>query len=512
MPSASPYFAALDLGSNSFHLLVVKTTHSGIQEVDKVKHMVRLGEGLDEHDVLSEEAMERGLSALAQMGQLMDNIPNENIRAVATNTLRIAKNSAAFIARAEAALGHEIEIISGTEEARLIYLGITAHNHFKDHNLVIDVGGGSTEIIIGTNTQANVLRSLKIGCANMAQRFFGKGKISKSGVKKALNHVGKIIEPHITSFTNIAWQRAILSSGTAKSVLKVLQRDDANLNHISAQQLNNLLEQLINIGNEQHLAQALGIDEARAFGFAGGVCILAGLFQHLQIDTAVVSQEALREGVLLDLMGRNDGQTDEREHTIKALQQRFNIDVVHASRVAELAEHLNDQLPHKAPPRLVPMLYFAAQVHEIGLAVALSKQQQHGAYLITHADLPGFSRLMQNMMAVMIKGQRKKLPYKTIMALPEPADALTLQYCMALRLAALICRARRDINPRQYPQISQQNETHVTLTFPEHYLAAHPLTLADLLEEQDYWANCGGKLTLSFTETAASNHDQTQPA
>ncbi|UJF23830.1 Ppx/GppA family phosphatase [Suttonella sp. R2A3] len=499
MLSMSPYFAALDLGSNSFHLLVVKTTQNGIQEIDKVKHMVRLGEGLDEDNALSEKAMQRGLNALSQMWQLMDNIPNEHIRVVATNTLRIAKNSADFVARAEATLGHEIEIISGTEEARLIYLGITAHNHFKDHNLVIDVGGGSTEIIVGTNTQADVLRSLKIGCANMAQRFFAKGRISKSGVKKALNHVGKTIEPHITSYTNTAWQRVILSSGTAKSVLKVLQRKDANLNRINIKQLNNLLDQLVEIGHYKYLSDQLDIDEARAFGFTGGVCILAGLFQHLQIDEAIVSQEALREGVLLDLMGRSDGQTDEREYTIRALQQRFNIDIAHANRVSELAEHLNNQLPLKAPPRLVPMLYFAAQVHEIGLAVALSKQQQHGAYLISNADLPGFSRLMQNMMALLIKGQRKKLPYKPIMALSKPADTLTLQYCLALRLAALIYRARRNISHDQYPSLDQQGSTF-TLTFPKDYLATHPLTHADLVEEQEYWANCGGKLTLHFKE------------
>lgn len=507
MTTNSPYYAALDLGSNSFHLIIVQVTESGIQEVDKIKHMVRLGEGLGADNCLDKASIIRALDALQEMGQRISHIPKEQVRAVGTNTMRVAQNGAAFLAQAEAALGTEIEIISGTEEARLIYLGITAHNHFKDENLVIDVGGGSTEIIVGNGSTPEVLRSMKMGCANMAARFFPKGKMSKAAVKRALAYVGKTVEPHIEDICAHHFERAIMSSGTAKSTERALQKLGLSESGITRANLKKLLDELVSIGRVDKLAERLGIDEARAFGFTGGVCILAGLCQNLNIERAIVSQQALREGVLLDLMGRASGQVhDEREATVLALQQRFNTDSKQAKRVKELAVYLNQKLPEVAPERFAPLLGFAASLHEIGLAVARGKHQNHGAYLMEHADMPGFSQLQQKMMAILLKGQRKKMPAKLIAELPEQHRRFIWQFVLALRLAVLLHRGRFDIAEQDYPEV-QCADDGVTLLFSEDFLEKHPLTVSDLLDEQQYWQD-GSPYQLMINFPASSDEGE----
>lgn len=505
MHKQSSYYAALDLGSNSFHLIVVQLTDSGIQEVDKIKHMVRLGEGLGKDNVLDDASIRRALEALGEMGQRIAHIPREQVRAVGTNTMRVAKNGEEFLRLAEAALGADIEIISGNEEARLIYLGITEHNFFKDVNFVIDVGGGSTEVIIGEGETPKVLRSMKIGCTNMAMKFFPKGKITKSGIKKAFAYVGMTIEPHIADLRAYEYQRVVMSSGTAKSIEKVLQKMGVSQSGITRAGLHRLLDELVDIAHADKLAERLGIDEARAFGFTGGVCILAALCDIFGIEEAFVSQAALREGVLLDLMGRDeDDAHDERELTVKAMQNRFTVDILQAERVAKMAHYLNAAMPEKAPLRFVPLLDFAAQLHEIGLAVARSKQQQHGAYLMENADMPGFSRLMQKMMAILVRGQRKKLPAKYIQELNSAHQGFIWQYMLVLRLAVLLYRGRVPLAESDWPEVRFANQT-LNLTFPEHYLHNHPLSVADLQEELKYWDDAPFSLKVNLPPPVEEN-------
>ena len=490
------YYAAIDLGSNSFHMIIVRADGNSLQTVDSVKHMVRLGEGLDENGHLSAASIARGLEALTQMEQMLRHIPRDQVRVVATNTLRVAENGADFLRNGEATLGVPIEIISGEEEARLIYLGITAHNHYKDHSLVIDVGGGSTEIIVGDGHQPILLRSLKMGCANMAQHFFPKGKITRPAIKKARKHVGLMIEPYIRAYRKQHWERAILSSGTAKAVEKILGKNGGG---VSARQLEQLLDLLADIGDAKHLPERLDIDAARAYGFAGGVCIFAALFEHLGIGHALVSQEALREGVVLDLMGRG-AHGDEREATTASLMQRFAINTRHAAQVKSLALALDRQLPEHAPPRFAPLLAHTCDLHEIGLAVAHSKQQQHGAYLLENADMPGFSRLTQHMMAQLVRHQRKKLPGKPFENIPDAFHPFLWQSLLSLRLSVLICRAREPIAERDYPRIRRQGKQY-TLHFPRGYLDSRPLTVADLQEEQAHWEK-HGEWQLTYGELA----------
>lgn len=487
----SSYYAALDLGSNSFHLLVVKESENGMQAVDKIKHMVRLGEGLQDNGELDEQSFARGLTALAQMRQRIAHIPEQQIRAVGTNTLRVAKNGQKFLSLGEQALGAPIEIISGQEEARLIYLGVCAHHGLTARHLIIDIGGGSTEIIAGEvkgekGAEAKILRSLKMGCANIAKKHFAKGKISKSAIKKAISQVSMTIEPDVELYRTFAPQQVILSSGTAKAVEKALQvlgiATDAT---VSLAQLHALLEQLLKIADADKLPAALGIDAARAFGFTAGVCILVGVFEQLGIERASVSQQALREGVILEMIKRSDT-TDQRADTVRAFQQRFTIDTAQAARVSELALYFNQSLPINAPKRFAPLLAYAAALHEIGLAVSRHKQQQHGAYLLENADMLGFSALMQQMMALLVKGQRRKLPIKAIEAVAPHYQAMLWQFLLSLRLSVVICRARIPIAPCDYPVVLLK-ENVVHLRFSSSYLQAHPLTLADLEEEALYW-------------------------
>lgn len=484
----SPYYAALDLGSNSFHLIIAQLTENGIQEVDKIKHMVRLGEGLQKDGTLDSASMNRALEALSEMHQRIAHIPSEQVRAVGTNTLRVAKNGKAFLKEAERCLGTEIEIISGQEEARLIYLGVTTHNHYLGSNLVIDVGGGSTEVIIGEGNEAKFLRSMKMGCANMATRFFPKGKMDKSSIEKAIAYAAKTLEPHRQQILNYAWQRSILSSGTAKNTERVLTKLGLSDHGVSAENLSLLLERLASLGKVEKLADKLEITPERAFGFTGGVCIIASLFKELDIKTAIVSQQALREGVLLDLMGKSDNISDERQHTVHSMQKRFNIDTAQAARVAELAEYINGFMPLEAPPRMRPLLKYAAALHEIGLSVARGKHQNHGAYLMEHADMPGFSQPMQQTMAILVKGQRKKMPVKYIDDLPTSSQPYVWQWLLALRLAVLLFRSRISVDRDDFPKITYQDNT-LTLTFDKAFLDAHPLTLSDLEDEQKYWAS-----------------------
>lgn len=484
----SPYYAALDLGSNSFHLIIVKVTESGIQAVDKVKHMVRLGEGLKANGHLDDNAFKRGIEALSQMQQLIQHIPPEQVRAVGTNTLRIAKNGKRFLTKGQAALGIPIEIISGVEEARLIYIGITRHNHFKDHNIIIDVGGGSTEVIAGNGIEPVILRSFKMGCANMGQSFFPKGKISQSAVDKAIEHAGQIIAPSIKTFKKFNPQRVILSSGTAKSIERILDKLEPEHDGVSQQGINHLLAKLIDIGKADKLAKKLGIDSARAFGFTGGVCILAAIFDWFNIKQAVVSQEALREGVLLDLMGRSDGEIGERRRTVSAFQKRFTIDEHQANSVSNLAQTLDRQLPHRAPTHLAPMLEFAAQLHEIGLAISHNSHYNHGAYILANADMPGFSTQLEHVVSLLVKGQRRKPPQEAIDKLPKALRPYTWQACFALRLAVLLMRSRAPIAEQDYPIITHQ-ANHIHLQFNQAFLDARPLTVADLEDEQTLLAD-----------------------
>lgn len=480
------YYAALDLGSNSFHLLLVQQRDKDILAIDRLKYMVRLGEGLDAQGFLSDSCMARALDALSQIEQRLKNIPRSHIRVVGTNTLRIAKNSAQFLTQAEKTLKCNIEIISGQEEARLIYCGVAHHNPLKARNLIIDIGGGSTEVIAASSTQADILHSLPIGSANMTARYFNKGKITRSAIKKACAKVGKAIEPYLQDYLQYGFEQVFLSSGTAKAIAKILNTQQEQHPLITKEALNQLVETLLDIEKIEKIANKLPIESARAEGFIGGVCVLKALFDLLSIHTAHISQAALREGVIIDLIGGANHHHDICARTVAALQQRFQVDGEQAKRVRDLAVHIARHMAIDAPPRFQELLIFASELHEVGRSLSFAKYQHHSAYILEHADMSGFSHIMQKILSIIVRNQRKKPNLALIEALPEQYQEFTYKYMLALRLAVVIMRGRLPIKPQDFPRALWRENT-LTLLFAPDFLNAHPLTLSDLQDEQHYW-------------------------
>ncbi len=475
--------AGVDLGSNSFHLLVARMDGGTLQIIDRHKEMVRLGEGLTDDKGLREDVAERALACLERLGQRLKDMPTERVRAVGTNTLRQLRPESDFVKRAEAALGHPIEVIAGREEARLIYLGV-AHGLAAgdEKRLVIDIGGGSTEVIVGQGFTATLRESLHMGCVNMSQRFFGNDKITAKQMDKAELYGALEVRPVRELFRHSGWATATGSSGTVKSIAAVVMGEGWSEDGITAASLDRLREAILDAGKVSALAFK-GLSERRRPVFVGGVAVLRALFSKLAIEHLQVSDQALREGLIYEMVGRLEHE-DVRERTVATFSRRFDVDQAHAAGVRETALHLLEQL--RGPwqlehPDFSLMLRWAAELHELGLAVSHSQYQKHGAYLIDHADLSGFTRQEQAVLAALILGHRRKFPVDVFRALPSGVQRCGWRLCVILRLAVLMRRGR---SPERIPepQLSADGDT-LMLRFPDGWLDQHPLTRLELEEE-----------------------------
>ena len=492
-------FAALDLGSNSFHLIVASHRTGRIQVIDKLKEMVRLADGLNEKGKLSPEVTQRAIDCLQRFGQRLRPLPRDHVRVVGTSTLRRAKNGAEFLSAAEAALGHDIEIISGIEEARLIYLGVAFDlARGGERRLVIDIGGGSTEVIAGHGDEPEIANSLHMGCVNMTQRFFSDGQLSRANFDAAISFAQQELEPVQALYLQAGWDRAIGASGSILAAAQVVAEQRSNgtaLDQgIEAAELDQLVERLVDIGRIDALRLA-GLNQERAPVFAGGVAILTGLVRGLGIDTLITSQGALREGLLVDLLGRSD-EHDVRDETVAELVNRFQIDEHQANRVQALALELLAQvsddwaLNDEANPR---KLGWAALLHELGLSLAHGSFHKHGAYLLANMDLPGFSQAEQQGLALLVRAHRRKFP-KLEFHPKDPRSLRLLRLAVLLRLAALFHRSRTGELPPKV-ELEAKGEA-LRLTLDRAWLAEHPLTRLDLEQEADYLKACQLDLTL----------------
>ncbi len=490
-------YAAVDLGSNSFHMIVAKIVDGRLQIVDRIKEMVRLASGLNNKNELSEESMERALNCLQQFGQRIQGVPEINIRAVGTNTLRQAKNGSAFLFRAHQALGHPIEIISGREEARLIYHGV-AHTLYDENNkrLVIDIGGGSTELIIGRGFETFVTESLYMGCVNIAQRFFSDGKIKSKKMQKAILVVRQEMEVIETPYKKKGWDLALGSSGTINTIRNVVQAQGWCDVGITAEALGKLKDLLIEIGDVQSI-DLKGLSEHRRPVFASGVAVLCGLFEGLSLEKIGVSDGALREGLLHDLIGRIQDR-DIRDQTIQDVAKRYGVDLDQAQRVQGTAE----MLFHKVAPYWVlgskvhlKLLQWSALIHEIGLSIAHDRYHRHGAYLILNSDLAGFSRQEQQNLAILVRAHRRKFPKNEFESISEAMQDSILRLSILLRIAIILHRSRTDSSlPDIQINVEQNN---VNLIFEEDWLSRHPLTQADLESEKNYLQVAGVELAFA---------------
>ncbi|MCG6942822.1 MAG: exopolyphosphatase [Thiohalocapsa sp.] len=475
--------AAVDLGSNSFHLLVARMDGGTLQVMDRYKEMVRLGEGLTIDKHLREDVAERALACLERMGQRLKDMPPERVRAVGTNTLRQVRPEAHFLPRAERALGHPIEVIAGREEARLIYLGVSHGLAIGDEKrLVIDIGGGSTEVIVGEGFQPTLRESLHMGCVSMSQRFFGNDKITAKQMDKAELYGALEVRPVRELFRQSGWATATGSSGTIKSIAAVVMGEGWSEDGITAESLERLREAMIEAGKVSALGFK-GLSEERRPVFAGGVAVLRSLFTSLAIAHMRVSDQALREGLIYEMVGRLEHE-DVRERTVATMTRRFDVDQAHAARVRETALHLLEQVREPwqlSHPNYAPILGWAAELHEIGLAVAHSQYQKHGAYLIGNADLSGFTRQEQQVLAALVLGHRRKFPLDAFLALPSGVRRCAQRLCVLLRLAVLMHRGR---SPDSMPEPTlTANEDTLVLRFPDGWLDQHPLTRLELEEE-----------------------------
>jgi exopolyphosphatase/guanosine-5'-triphosphate,3'-diphosphate pyrophosphatase len=488
--------AAIDMGSNSFHMVVARLVHGEIRTLEKMGEKVQLGAGLDSNNRLTEEAMERGLACLGRFAQRLSGMPPEAVQVVGTNALRVARNARQFMARAEKVLGYPVEIIAGREEARLIYLGVS-HTLSDDsgRRLVVDIGGGSTEFIIGERFEPQDMESLHMGCVSFRNHYFPDGKITRKQMDRAITHAEQELLNIRQHYRQRGWQSAVGSSGTIKAISSVLASLKLTDGTITMEAMIELRKRLVSMGKTEKLGD-LGVRQDRQSIFPAGFAILMGAFNSLSISDMAFADGALREGLLYDIAGRIQHE-DVRERTIQALQERYHVDQHHGAAVEETAIAAWQQVADTwniNTPADEDVLRWGCRLHEIGLTISHSQYHKHGAYLLRYSDLPGFSQQFQRELATLVRGHRRKFS-TAIFEEVEPDDLPRLRYlCVLVRLAVLLQHPRNHQSPPNFRLSPVKNGA--TITFPDGWLDDRPLTLADLQNERDYLAKQDFELTV----------------
>ncbi len=475
--------AAVDLGSNSFHLVVAQVENGRVMVIDKIKDMTRLAAGLDGHNNLGGATVEHALAVLARFGQRLRHIPSHNVRVVGTNTLRKARNRESFMAQAAIAIGHPVEVISGREEARLIYLGVS---HTLEDNaerrLVMDIGGGSTELILGRRFEPKVTESLHMGCVAMSQKYFGDGRIRADAFEQARLAAKRELEPIQESLLQHGWDSAIGASGTILATAELIAGLNIGNGHITPANLTALELLLIKRKHVDEL-DLPGMSKQRAAVFPGGLAILGGLVEALGIKQLQTSDGALREGLLFDMLGRFHDD-DIRTNTVADLSRRYHVERDHAQRVRDSALQLLVNVSIDWQLRLQEhehLLQWASALHEVGLDIAHNQYHKHGGYLLQHMDMPGFSRSEQQRLAFLVRAHRRKFPLEGLATFPPGQATELCKLAILLRIAVVLRRNRS----REAPPLIQADVRGSTLrlVFPRGFLQSHPLTALDLREE-----------------------------
>lgn len=477
--------AAIDMGSNSYHMMVARYSQGQIRVVDRIREMVRMAEGLDGKGGLAPSARERALDCLSRFGERIADIPPQRVRAIATNTVRSLRDPQAFLVLAESALGHAIEIVSGREEARLVYLGVSHAQPSEpgELRLVMDVGGGSTECIIGSGFEAIERESLQMGCVATTRRFFGNGKLSRKKWKQARDELGAEFQQFAQRYRELGWNDVLGSSGTIKAIGKICSEMKLTKGAITAPVLPQVRDALL-VAETIDAIDLPGLSSDRKPVIAGGLLIVESAFDALGIERMAVSRAAMREGILYDMIGRG-GEADPRDEAIDLLMSRYDVDEEQAARVEATAMHLFDQVADAwrlgAEDRA--KLGWAAWLHEIGLAIAHSQYHLHGAYLIDHSDISGFTRQQQQVLAALVRTHRRSIPKNAFEDIPDRLLEQTRQIAALLRLAVLLNRSHGAVD---LPTLKLRAEgPQLTLTLPKRWLDARPLMRTDLSGEQD---------------------------
>ncbi len=497
-PNEPLTLAAVDLGSNSFHMVVMRQSEAGLQVMDRVREPVRLASGLQPDKTLNLETQQRAIECLGRFGQILRGIPVAQTRVVGTNTLRRLKQSSAFLLEAEKALGRPVEIISGVEEARLIYTGVSHGLVGTDEKrLVVDIGGGSTELIVGKGAKPRLMESVHMGCVSHTQRFFGDGNITPERLGRARRSAAAEIDFLEKRYRDRGWERAIGSSGSVRSVWRVAAEMGFGDDHVSREGLEGVIKALKGMSRIKDIKYDSLREDRRAV-FVGSATVLAGIFDALGIERMDVSDRALREGAIYDLVGRiSDG--DVREKSVRNIASRFTVDEQQARRVEQVSKRLFSCAAKEWDLNLEcdwPYLHWASALHELGLAISHSGFHKHGAYVLAKADMHGFSRRDQMILAALVRVHRGRLAREVFADLPAPWNDKGLYLALLLRISVLLCRSRQDIPALESVQLEAKGQ-RLTLRLPADWLALHPLTEADVETEAGRLANLGWKLKLA---------------
>lgn len=495
--SDNELIAAIDIGSNSFHLAIARLDHGEVRKVASMSEKVQLAAGLDENNILSEEAQQRGLDCLNRFVGRLESVPESRLRIVATNALRQAENAAVFIQEANELLPKPIEIIAGREEARLIYLGVSHTNASSDQRLVIDIGGGSTEFIIGQQFEPILTESLQMGCVAFTKAHFQDGFITEKAFEKAIAAARKEILVISNRYQKTGWDSVVGSSGTVKAVRNVLvaQGWADEQERITYKGVKKLEKLLLKCEHIDHI-NLEGVKEHRKAVFPAGVAVLLAVMKILNIETITYSDGALREGVMYDMLGRFASE-DVRDRSVQALIARYSVDKTQATRVVNTAHQLFAQVKNRLGLKNedADVLRRSAFLHEIGLAISHSGYHRHSAYLLEHSDVPGFSQVDQLRMAQLVHNHRRKLKADAYEQTKMIGGLTLVNLCFLLRLAVLTNHSRSD-QARLPVKLSIDDAHSWTVRVIANSEDDVALLLSDLADEIDQFAKWGTHLNV----------------
>ncbi|GAC28876.1 guanosine-5'-triphosphate,3'-diphosphate pyrophosphatase [Brumicola pallidula] len=486
------YYAAVDLGSNSFHMVIVRVLSGSVQIVSKNKRKVRLAAGLDDDFNLSEESIQRGLECLKTFREQLDDIPKANIKVVATATLRIANNAADFVTRGERILNHKINVISGEEEARQIYLGVAYTSANQGNTLVVDIGGASTEVIVGRDMQPLHLNSVDMGCVTFMERYFKGGLINKENFEHALAAAEQMLVPYAATFKCFDWQQCLGASGTPQAVVSILVKQGIN-DAIRLDYLYQLRDQAVACQHIDSL-QIDGLADSRKLIFPAGLAILIALFKQLNLKNMQISGGALREGMIYGMLD-NYQRADRRTQGINQLVSRFHVDTAQSDRVRKVAMALSRQMCAQSKFcdfDTEALISSAAALHELGLHIGYKKFHEHGAYILTHVELTGFTTLQRMFIRDLVGMHRQDIDLTVFNNYQEDFKEMLVNALRIVRISVILCTRRRDDTIPSPNLTVSGDDWH--LHFGDGVLLSQPLVHAEVIHETWLQHKAGWKL------------------
>ncbi len=474
-------------------MVIARVVDGHLKVVDRMRDRVQLARGMDAEGGIAADAEARALACLRRFGQRLAETPRSQVRAVGTNTFRRAKNRRTFLRKCEQELGHDIDVLPGSEEARILFRGVT-HDlpTLSGQRLVVDIGGGSTELILGSGEEAQRMDSLQMGCVTFSDRFFPDGKITRERFRQASLAARLEVEPVERMYRKADFAEAIGSSGTVNAIEAMIRARDPSAVGITLSGLKGLRDAAVERGHIDKL-DLPGLNPERRTVIMGGLAVLHGVFKSIDIARPMrASRSALREGLLLELVG-GLGVEDVRERTVRRMQERYAVDRDQARRVEETLQQMATNLSAAwlIGSREFRMLRFAARLHEIGQVLSFGGYHRHSAYIVANSDMPGFSEQAQVYMSALIEAHRRTLGEDKLPALRSVDGERAVRLAVLLRLAVRINRGRASV-PTPQPMLVDKT---LVLEFPRGFLESSPMTRGDLEEEQQLLKAAGFEIS-----------------